>query len=116
MKHKAADNNLDFDGMAGSGYSRSTKTKASANMYSIGDRAHLQNVGRGPTVGNHGSGIESGKMPPAASVPTLPAQGSTRDYINRGAPNRGPGGVMCKSPANPNKINVGSGPRKGNQQ
>jgi hypothetical protein len=116
MKHKAADNNLDFDGMAGTGVNRSANRYAKNQHTGHSNDGRLVNVGMGPRTGNHGSGIESGHTPPAPGVPALPAQGSVRDSINRGAPNRGPGGVMCKSPANPNKINVGQGPRKGNQQ
>jgi hypothetical protein len=55
-------------------------------------------------------------------VPALPAQGSTRDSINRGAQVRTPGGTRKFEPSatqnysgNPDKINVGRGPTKGNQ-
>jgi hypothetical protein len=40
-------------------------------------------------------------------MPKLPAQGSVRDSINRGSQYRGAGGVMAKSPSNPDKIRVG---------
>ena len=45
--------------------------------------------------------------PMTSATPKVPAQGSIRDNINRGSQYRGQGGVMPKSPANPDKIRVG---------
>ena len=81
------------------------------------------NFGRGPTVGNK-SDLDTGpKHPMASSVPALPAQGSVRDNINRGAQVRTPGGTRPFDPkdgqnysGNADKINMGRGPTKGNKQ
>lgn len=74
------------------------------------------NFGRGPTKGNDGmchdpiSGEKSAKGAPS-SVP---------DTHSKSAPGkaayRGVGGTTVNRPKNADKINVGSGPRKGNQQ
>jgi hypothetical protein len=45
--------------------------------------------------------------PMTSATPKVPAQGSIRDNINRGSQYRGQGGVMPRSPANPDKIRVG---------
>jgi hypothetical protein len=45
--------------------------------------------------------------PMTSPTPKVPAQGSIRDNINRGSQYRGQGGVMPRSPANPDKIRVG---------
>jgi hypothetical protein len=80
------------------------------------------NKGRGPTRGNTGSLTDSSCRPPVSAVPSLPAQGSVRDSINRGAQVRNPGGTRAFDPSatqnyrgNSDKINVGRGPTKGNQ-
>lgn len=84
------------------------------------------NFGRGPTKGNDGSCGHSGfkhegKMPPTSAVPSLPAQGSARDNINRGTQQRGGGREFMPSAGqnfkgNADRINAGRGPTKGNQQ
>jgi hypothetical protein len=76
------------------------------------------NFGRGPTRGNDGScdmpknlgasvTRDSDRKTMTSPLPSLPAQGSIRDNINRGSQYRGSGGVMAKSPSNPDKIRVG---------
>ena len=50
---------------------------------------------------------DTDRKPMTSSMPKLPAQGSIRDNINRGQQYRGAGGVMPKSPTNPDKIRVG---------
>ena len=50
---------------------------------------------------------DSNRKTMTSPVPSLPAQGSVRDSINRGSQYRGPGGVMARSPSNPDKIRVG---------
>jgi hypothetical protein len=50
---------------------------------------------------------DRGRKPMTAATPKLPAQGSVRDSINRGSQYRGEGGVMARSPSNPDKIRVG---------
>lgn len=84
------------------------------------------NMGRGPTKGNDGSchhaGYEKkGKMPPTSALPSLPAQGSVRDNINRGTQQRGGGREFMPSATqnykgDPDRQNAGRGPTKGNQQ
>ena len=57
------------------------------------------NFGRGPTTGNHGSSIAAGTTPP------INARTGMID-----------GGATCRPFGNPTKINLGLGPRKGNEQ
>jgi len=104
MKNKALDSNLDFDGMAGKGYSRDSRSGVCANPYSIGDRALSQNYGRGPTTGNASSSPARMGMPAAQKTIATAAGG-------------GPivGRTEVKSFGNASKINMGMGPRKGNE-
>lgn len=79
----------------------------------------LVNQGRGPTVGNHGCEDasrpgasasvtkDSYQCPPVSGVPRLPAQGSVRDSINRGAQVRPASMMAVRKPANPDSIRVG---------
>jgi hypothetical protein len=107
MKHNGktqSDGNMNFDGMERMSPSRSMKY--CSNQYSgVQNPNKLINKGRGPTVGNKSD--DDRTYPDAAVVPKLPAQGSVRDNINRGSQYRGAGGVMPKSPSNPDKIRVG---------
>ena len=59
--------------------------------------------------GNLGASVtkDTGRKAPTAAMPSLPAQGSVRDSINRGSQYRGQGGVTAKSPSNPDRIRVG---------
>jgi len=82
----------------------------------------LINKGRGPVKGNTGTLADGSCRPPTSAVPGLPAQGSTRDSINRGAQVRTPGGTRSFEPSgtqnyrgNADAINAGRGPTKGNQ-
>ena len=104
MKHKASDSNLDFDGMAGTGVGRPSRSGVCANPYTIGDKALSQNYGMGPRHGNASSSAMSLGAPAAKKTIATAAQGGR---IN--------GGATAKCPANPNQINMGLGPRKGNQ-
>jgi len=121
MKSTQSDHNMNFDGMESMAPSRSTKF--SGNQHSgVQNPNKTINVGRGPTKGNHGTQADSSCVPPTSAVPSLPAQGSTRDNINRGAQVRTPGGTRAFDPSatqnykgNSDKINVGRGPTKGNQ-
>jgi hypothetical protein len=76
------------------------------------------NKGRGPTVGNNGMcdtprnlgasvTKDAHRRPPVSSVPSLPAQGSVRDNINRGSQVRGSGMTTVKKPANADSIRIG---------
>jgi len=42
-----------------------------------------------------------------SNLPSVPAQGSVRDSINRGSQYRGEGGVVVKCPTNPDRIRMG---------
>ena len=100
----------------GKGYSRGTDaSKEQVNTWSghLND-GRLVNKGRGPTVGNKGTQVESGKMPPTSSVPAKKSMYG--DNNNVGSQYRGVGGASAKCPSNSDKINVGRGPTKGNQQ
>ena len=90
-----------FNGQMGDGVNRSKDTGTCANPYSIGDRAVSQNYGSGPRTGNASS--SSGMAPKGKLTIATAAQGG-----------RIQGGAEVKCPANPDKINSGSGPRKGN--
>jgi hypothetical protein len=106
------------------GFSRNDSSKVLVNQHTgYMNDGRLVNKGRGPTVGNMGCGLEGPKTPPTSSVPALPKQGSVRDNINRGAQVRNPGGTRAFDPkagqnykGNPNSINMGRGPTKGNAQ
>jgi len=98
MKNKASDSNLDFDGMAGTGVNRASRSGVCANPYSIGDKALSQNVGRGPTRGNASSN-------PAGTPLTIATAAGGGPIVGR---------TEVRSPSNPSKINMGMGPRKGN--
>jgi hypothetical protein len=119
MKHNSitqSDTNMNFDGMQNQ--SAAALKRFSGNKWSgHSNDGRLVNKGRGPTVGNDGSCSVPKNL--AASVtkdtdrktvtsptPKLPAQGSVRDSINRGSQYRGEGGVMAKSPSNPDKIRI----------
>jgi len=112
-------------GAAGPGFSRGTNRFA-GNMNQHGNCDALINKGRGPTVGNKSD--DNGTYPDARVVPTLPAQGSVRDNINRGDQVRTSGGGRFATTrawdpkatqnykGNENSINMGRGPTKGNQR
>ena len=121
MKSTQSDHNMNFDGMEAIAPKQGNKFRG--NMHAgIQDPNKTINMGRGPTKGNHGTTTDSSCKPPVSAVPTLPAQGSVRDSINRGAQVRTPGGTRDFMPSagqnyrgNADKINVGRGPTKGNQ-
>ena len=109
---------MDFE--IGSSDVKKSSTKFAKNAWSgHSNDGRLVNYGRGHTVGNNGdcghSGFaHTGKTPPVSAVPSLPAQGSVRDNINRGTQHRGGGKEM---PARGKTMfNAGRGPVKGNQQ
>ena len=116
MKSTQSDHNMNFDGMEAHAPKHSSKYSGNQHGGKPGG-----NYGRGPTKGNHGTLAGSSCTPPVSAVPGLPAQGSTRDSINRGAQVRTPGGTRPFDPkatqnyrGNADSINVGRGPTKGN--
>ena len=122
MKHAAtqSDMNMNFDGMESMKPSRSSKYQTN-HWSGHSNDGRLVNKGRGPTVGNHGcentaragASVSVTKdpyaCPPTSGTPKLPAQGSVRDSINRGAQVRGSGMTAVKKPSNPDSIRVGQG-------
>jgi hypothetical protein len=113
-----SDTTLKFDGAE-----RESTGRVNSKMHTNTWSGHANdgrevNFGRGPTRGNDGScdtprnlaasvTRDTDRRPMTSPVPSLPAQGSVRDNINRGSQYRGAGGVMAKSPTNPDKIRVG---------
>jgi len=92
-----------FNGQNGTGVNRAGRQSVCDNMYGIGDRALSQNYGRGPTVGNASSSFKFGGPNPERTIATA-SQG-----VDIGS------GFKCPPVGNPDRINVGSGPRKGNR-
>lgn len=116
-----SDVGLDFDGARLMSVDRDSK-KFHTNAWSghANDGRLVQMSQQPNKKGNDGrcghSGFaRSGTMPPTPGMPAVPAQGSTRDNINRGTQHRG-GGTQVRYPGSPDRINAGAGPRKGNQQ
>ena len=113
-----SDTNMNFDGMEN--MAPAALKRFSGNKWSghSNDGRLVQkpqspnrrgNDGSCDTPGNLGASVtkDSNRKTMTSPVPSLPAQGSVRDSINRGSQYRGEGGVMAKSPANPDKIRVG---------
>jgi len=103
-------------------YKALTKYAGNPSKQPSGSPDHIDK-GRGPTKGNMGCGDVGPACPPYSAVPAVPAQGSVRDSINRGGQVRTPGGTRNWMPSsgqnyrgNPDSINSGRGPTKGNQQ
>jgi hypothetical protein len=112
------DQGLGFDG-AGRETNPASRGGVQVNKWSghMND-GRLVNKGRGPTVGNNGEcdlpknlgasvTRDAHSRAPVSAVPTLPAQGSVRDNINRGSQVRGSGMTAVKKPGNPDAIRVG---------
>jgi hypothetical protein len=121
-----SDTTLKFDGAE-----RESTGRVNSRMHTNAWSGHANdgrevNFGRGPTKGNMGCGApgkpgamksvtqDSYRAAPTTAVPSLPAQGSVRDSINRGAQVRTPGGTRDWMPSktqnyrgNPDQIRVG---------
>ena len=121
-----SDMNLDFNGMAGNGVNRGPSKSYCGNQHSGMQNPNKLITGkRGPTVGNKSDDDRS--YPDARVTPALPKQGSVRDNINRGHQVRESGGGRFPGTrpfmpsaeqnykGNPDKINMGRGPVKGNE-
>lgn len=128
------DRGLGFDG-AGEETNPAVRGGVQVNKFTgYMNDGRLVNRGRGPTVGNTGSGApgkpgamtsvtqDSYRAAPTSSVPKLPAQGSVRDSINRGSQVRTPGGTRAWDPkagqnyrGDPDAIRIGQsgGPNYG---
>jgi hypothetical protein len=115
------DKNMDFDGMQSMAPSRSTKFQTNQWSGHMNDGRLVQKAQAPNRTGNNGMcdtprnlsasvTKDAHRAAPTSTMPKLPAQGSIRDNINRGAQVRNPGGTrMAKSPANPDKIRIGQG-------
>jgi len=116
---------LAFNGQGGEGYSRNNSQSVQTNHYSgHANDGRLVNKGRGPTVGNQDYNAGQGKHrePPTAKVPAYKPgkdmfMGSSNPQV------RTPGGTRSWEPkceqnykGNADRINVGRGPTKGNEQ
>ena len=113
-----SDRNMNFDGMESMSPSRSSKYMTNQWSGHMNDGRLVQKAQAPNRTGNDGScdvprnlassvTQDRGRKPMTAATPKLPAQGSVRDSINRGSQYRGEGGVMAKSPSNPDKIRIG---------
>jgi hypothetical protein len=131
MKHAAtqSDMNMNFDGMESMKVSRSSKYQTNQWSGHSNDGRLVQKAQAPNRTGNDGScdtpknlsrsvTHDAHRAAPTSPTPRLPAQGSVRDNINRGSQYRGQGGVMAKSPSNPDKIRMGQsgGPGYGQTQ
>jgi hypothetical protein len=121
-QYDSADYAAGMDNGAHPSYKALSKYSGNPSKQPSGSPDHIDK-GRGPTKGNMGCGDEGPACPPYSSVPAVPAQGSVRDSINRGGQVRTPGGTRNWMPSagqnykgNPDSINSGRGPTKGNQQ
>ena len=121
-----SDRGLGFDG-AGQETNPAPRGGVQVNKWSghMND-GRLVNKGRGPTVGNNGAcdtpknlgasvTRDTYRAAPTSGMPSLPAQGSVRDNINRGSQVRGSGMTAVKKPSDPDAIRVGQtgGPNYG---
>jgi len=86
-----------FNGQMGDGVNRASNPYAKNQHTGHSNDGRLVNYGMGPRTG-----VAAGSGKTSHVVAT--AVGGMID-----------GGAVCKSPANPNQINAGPGPRKGNQ-
>ena len=113
------------DQKATAGYNAATGTSSkgwdrapnrfAGNQHQTTNPDAMINKGRGPTVGN-----KSSKSTPGTD--SMPNHNPGREYITGGAQVRTPGGTRAWDPkagqnykGNPDSINVGRGPTKGNQ-
>ena len=99
------------------GYSRGTN-KYGGNPNQSGNPDALINKGRGPTVGNKSD--DDSTYPDAARLPKFTPG---KDMFSGSAQVRTPGGTRSWDPSagqnyrgNPDKMNVGRGPTKGNME
>ena len=116
---------LAFNGQGGSGYSRNNSEKVQVNNWSgHANDGRLVNKGRGPTKGNQDyNGMQGAHR--EAPTSSLPAFKPGKDmFMGSSNPQvRTPGGTRAWDPkceqnykGNADKINVGRGPTKGNEQ
>lgn len=124
MKSTQSDRNMNFDGMESIAPKGSTKYKHNTwsghsndgRLVNYPHQMRTGNNGECHNPGNLGPSVtrDAQRRPPASAVPSLPAQGSVRDNINRGSQVRNPGGTRAWAPSagqnykgNPDSIRVG---------
>ena len=116
------DANLKSDGMANGSSQAAVKSKWAYNQH--GGTAG-GNYGRpaAATVGLTGKLMAGPKTPPTSSVPNFKAAMGANDKLNFGKQERTPSGTRAFAPSatknykgNPDMINSGRGPTKGNAQ
>jgi len=120
-QYDSADYAAGMDNGAHPSYKALTKYSGNPSKQPTGGPDHIDK-GRGPTRGNMGCGDVGPARPPAAAVPSS-IKIKNPDYINGGAQVRTPGGTRAFDPSatqnyrgNPDRINSGRGPTKGNSQ
>jgi len=108
------DSNMNFDGMERIAPKHSTKYMVNQHTGYMND-GRLVNKGRGPTVGNTSNDKTPGSAP-------LPSVNPGKEMFAGSAQVRTPGGTRTWDPkagqnykGDPDKINMGRGPTKGNQ-
>ena len=104
MKSTQSDKGLGFDG-AEVVSRRDSSKKFAGNQSGL---TGVVNAGRGPVRGNDGTCHDP--ISGAGSAKGAPVSATGKEQ------KRGPGGVVAKCPANPDRQNVGRGPTRGNQQ
>ena len=117
--NKDQSSSMDFE--IGSSAVQKSSTKFAHNRFTghSNDGRLVQMEQQPNRKGNDGSCGHSGmamtgKKPPTSAMPSLPAQGSVRDSINRGSQVRG--GGMAMPTCGRETFNMGRGPTKGNSQ
>ena len=110
-----SDAGLGFDGAELIAPKHSNKWQTNQYSGTRNDGA-LINKGRGPTKGNQDYDANQGahREPPTAALPSTKI--GNVDKINAGPQYRGVGGTTNRGFGNSDRINVGRGPTKGNQQ
>jgi hypothetical protein len=121
MMRPGKDQSSSMDFEIGSSATQKSSTKFAKNQWSgHSNDGRLVQMSQQPNKkGNdgtcHHSGMaQAGKKPPTSALPSVPAQGSVRDSINRGTQHRGGGTAMPT--CGKMEFNMGRGPTKGNQQ
>ena len=117
---QVGDANLASDGMDNNSRITTKTTKYSGNQH--GGKAG-GNYGRGPVVGNNGTPAAGPAKAPTDSLPNFQSYMKKSDSLNFGPGPRTPGGTRPFDPksgqnykGNPDLINVGRGPTRGNSQ
>lgn len=109
---------MGFDGLTAQTPSKSSTRFAKNQFTGHSNDGRLVQMGQQPNrTGNDGKCHDPTGGPAKARPTADPVRGrpGNPDSMNFGTQHRG-GGAQAKCPPNPDKINVGRGPTKGNQQ